>query len=511
MVHLPLNFTIHGQPFNAAMDLGGNSPWVPFPGTSGRGGTVPGAFPGISPQVTVPSQQGASAVAPLGQASQIPLNRNYVKNVFPASSVFGGHYVMTGSDLTDPTQRVRWAQTPFRIAMNAGDLLSRQSAPGGSNQVKGAVGPGQTRYTRGARPSEGGGVWPGDGASGNQHWVYDSSDYIRYKKMSAVNKNYNDIGFGGAGLSGVGVGQSMFKIAGRNNPDGKRNSSYPIDLLRSKLAALLEYFREHFPDHLLAFAGGSVSSSRLAMMKALDLRDTSFVSRFPSHIRGHVAVLHRHNGAGHIPILISKDTAYVTKETYLGLPVYLKSGPVALQDDGQWAIKQVVIDYFSSPSMQSTIESEVGPMGDWDTSHVTDMSFLFKPVVTFGVQDSWDEQLQRWDVSNVTTFESMFAGANAFTNKGVSMDLWDLTKGKATSMKNMFAADGPQLSRFGLQDICWAIPPLCDTDGMFMFAGSGAAPIPPAIFAPAPCIKSDCLAAGTSCSGISGGVNICCS
>ena len=224
MVHLPLNFTIHGQPFNAAMDLGGKSPWVPFPGTSGRGGTVPGAFPGISPQVTVSTQQGASSVAPLGQASQIPLNRNYVKNVFPASSVFGGHYVMTGSDLTDPTQRVQWAQTPFRIAMNAGDLLSRQSAPGGSNQVKGAVGPGQTRYTRGARPSQGGSVRPGDGASGNQHWVYDSSDYIKYKKMSAVNKNYNDIGFGGAGLSGVGVGQSMFKIAGRNNPDGRRKA-----------------------------------------------------------------------------------------------------------------------------------------------------------------------------------------------------------------------------------------------------------------------------------------------
>jgi hypothetical protein len=141
--------------------------------------------------------------------------------------------------------------------MNAGDLLSRQSAPGGSNQVKGAVGPGQTRYTRGARPSQGGGVWPGDGASGNQHWVYDSSDYIKYKKMSAVNKNYNDIGFGGAGLSGVGVGQSMFKIAGRNNPDGKRNSSYPYVQIAIRL--IREYFAVHRPDHTLCLAGQNES------------------------------------------------------------------------------------------------------------------------------------------------------------------------------------------------------------------------------------------------------------
>jgi len=227
IMSLALAFTAHGQPFNAARDLGGNSSWVPFPGTAGRGGTITGSFPGISPKVTLPSQQGASASAPFAQASQVTRNREYVKNVFPTTSVFEGYHVMTGSSTTDASApRVEWAQTPFRVAMNAGDLLSRQNnfgeSPGGSNQVKGSVGPGQTRYTRGARPSQGGGVFPGNGASGNQHFVYDSSDYIKYKKMSAINRNYNDIGFGGAGLSGVGVGQSMFKIAGRNNPDGKR-------------------------------------------------------------------------------------------------------------------------------------------------------------------------------------------------------------------------------------------------------------------------------------------------
>jgi hypothetical protein len=34
--------------------------------------------------------------------------------------------------------------------------------------------------------------------SGNPKYVYDSSDYIRFKKLSAKNKTYNDSSFGGA-------------------------------------------------------------------------------------------------------------------------------------------------------------------------------------------------------------------------------------------------------------------------------------------------------------------------
>jgi hypothetical protein len=34
-------------------------------------------------------------------------------------------------------------------------------------------------------------------ASCNVKWVADSSDYVRFKKLSAINKNYNDLGYGG--------------------------------------------------------------------------------------------------------------------------------------------------------------------------------------------------------------------------------------------------------------------------------------------------------------------------
>jgi hypothetical protein len=137
----------------------------------------------ISPRVTNTTQQGNSNVAPLGQASQIPLDRSIIRRVFQ-NNRFRGTSVGT----------TRWAQTPFRVALNAGDLLLRQSEPGGHNQIKGSVGIGQYRYTLGLVDS----IKHGDGASGNQHYVYDSSVYIKYKKLRAKQYNFNDTSFGGS-------------------------------------------------------------------------------------------------------------------------------------------------------------------------------------------------------------------------------------------------------------------------------------------------------------------------
>jgi hypothetical protein len=142
---------------------------------------------GISPKVTLTTQQGNSNVAPAGEASQIPLDRMVVRKVF-ATNKFNDQYVLTG----------KWGQTPFRVAMNAGDLQSRQRVGGGSNQIKGSVGIGRYRNTLGFY----GGAHKGDGASGNQHYVYDSSTYTSYRKRVAKNKNYNDSSFGGDSNNG---------------------------------------------------------------------------------------------------------------------------------------------------------------------------------------------------------------------------------------------------------------------------------------------------------------------
>ena len=136
---------------------------------------------------TLTTQQGNSSTAPLGEASQIPRDRFILRDMFPTTS----KVKVAGVDT--PVLSKEWAQTPFRVAMNAGDLYSRQYAPGGSNQVKGAVGRAPIGLVYNA-----GGVHKGDGASGNQHYVYDSSVYTRYKNLAAKNRNYNDTSFGGS-------------------------------------------------------------------------------------------------------------------------------------------------------------------------------------------------------------------------------------------------------------------------------------------------------------------------
>jgi len=93
--------------------------------------------------------------------------------------------------------------TPFRAVNNAGDLLSRkyyscggpcqtfQSRPGmfGLSQRFGAI----------QNQCDGSGIEP---SSCNTKYVYDSSDYIRYNKQKAINKNYNASTYGGNEYSG---------------------------------------------------------------------------------------------------------------------------------------------------------------------------------------------------------------------------------------------------------------------------------------------------------------------
>lgn len=86
--------------------------------------------------------------------------------------------------------------TPFRAVNSAGDFLSRKNyafgVPNPINSYRAGV------YIRqiGSTPnqSDGTGVPSGNGHS---TYVYDSSDYIRYKKLRAINRNYNDNSNGG--------------------------------------------------------------------------------------------------------------------------------------------------------------------------------------------------------------------------------------------------------------------------------------------------------------------------
>ena len=119
---------------------------------------------------------------------------NYFENVFSR-----GAYCLRADVGSDPNFTFHYVnQTPFRLSMLAGDpfgsineaVLPTLYAP---NQVA------RSGISFGVLPrSNGGGLSSGNATyTGNPKWVYDSSDYMRYKKLKAMSQNYNDSSFGG--------------------------------------------------------------------------------------------------------------------------------------------------------------------------------------------------------------------------------------------------------------------------------------------------------------------------
>lgn len=94
-----------------------------------------------------------------------------------------------------------YAQTPFRMVMNAGDPLSRQfyscGGPCQTPQSSAVVhGTGHYKHMIGSIKNN---CNPGQPppSSCNTKYVYDCSDYTRYRREMATRKNYNDISDGG--------------------------------------------------------------------------------------------------------------------------------------------------------------------------------------------------------------------------------------------------------------------------------------------------------------------------
>jgi hypothetical protein len=85
--------------------------------------------------------------------------------------------------------------TPFRAVNNLGDFLGRQNyVCGGPNQVNRTFPGRQGRFGSIISQCDNTGV-PAN--SGNNRFVPDSSDYVKFKKQRAMNQNYNDLGSGG--------------------------------------------------------------------------------------------------------------------------------------------------------------------------------------------------------------------------------------------------------------------------------------------------------------------------
>jgi hypothetical protein len=82
---------------------------------------------------------------------------------------------------------------PFRTAFNAGDVVTNKIKNTDSKYGKLSNQVGGNNLSRLQTRSDGNSSQNGTAMfSGNPRHVYDGSDYARFKKLNAINKNYND-------------------------------------------------------------------------------------------------------------------------------------------------------------------------------------------------------------------------------------------------------------------------------------------------------------------------------
>ena len=150
-----------------------------------------GGFKGIMPQPVVDHDN----------SHEFSKTRFYLRDAWNTSSTSGSSY---------PKRIIG----PFRAVNNAGDILSRQdyscggtcqtfqSRPGlrGLRQHFGSISNSCTPSVLYSSNQLNDAV-PASACNGK--FVYDSSDYINFRKKQAINRNYNDRSFGGNDYSGA--------------------------------------------------------------------------------------------------------------------------------------------------------------------------------------------------------------------------------------------------------------------------------------------------------------------
>lgn len=119
---------------------------------------------------------------------------------FVLREAFGNQYLSNNPLYQSPAYYVNEGlskTTPFRAIMSAGDVNGTKNEAGAPflpspNQVRSSYVQTVKLFTNGVRDN--GSAF----FTGNPKYVYDGSDYTRYKKLRAVNRTYDDKSFGGS-------------------------------------------------------------------------------------------------------------------------------------------------------------------------------------------------------------------------------------------------------------------------------------------------------------------------
>lgn len=155
--------------------------------------TLGGGIPGSQPALLGGGANSNGGSGMVGSSAR-GRTRFLLRNAYGKTTPIAKNIGLTTSELSKQI-----SLTPFRLATNAGDFrgaVDSAPAPGmpNANQLSGVGTISSLMFGIGDGTRNNGSAL----YSGNPKYVYDSSDYIRYKKQSSELKNYNDKSFGGS-------------------------------------------------------------------------------------------------------------------------------------------------------------------------------------------------------------------------------------------------------------------------------------------------------------------------
>ena len=120
---------------------------------------------------------------------------------------------------------------------------------------------------------------------------------------------------------------------------------------------------------------------------------------------------------------------------------------------------QLALTRYLDPRYNGFNNYTIGPPEIWNTSLITDMSYLFEEATKYIINpDYLNFNINGWDVSKVTNMEGMFAHCIKFNSP---LDKWDVSK--VTNMKLMFW----YCHQFDQNINSWDTSSVTDMDSMF--------------------------------------------